>query len=808
MEPTSIKLPAFNRNLLKDTPIVVEEDSGEIAIIGMSLRMPGADNLDQFWQMLRSGVDSTSPFPEQRQQLGDRYLRLASHQKGPFRYVDGGYLDSISEFDPRFFKLSEIEARMMSPEQRIFLECAYEAIEDSGCKRKKLRGSRTGVYVGHVGYLGETKYLQMVTETVDILAKPLGVPGNLDSISASRISYLLDLHGPAMLVDTACSSSLVAVHLAANAIRTGDCEMALAGGIRLNLTPLDVEEAKVGIESSDGITRTFDGLAAGAASAEGVACVLLKPLRAALQDKDPIYAVIKGSAVNQDGSSIGITAPNVKSQTDVVLRAWDSAGINPRSLSFIEAHGTGTRLGDPIEVDGLQKAFAKFTDHKQFCAIGSLKSNLGHSYQTAGIAGLIKTCLALHHQEIPPTLHFKRPHPQIPFIRTALYVNNRLRRWPEGDAPRRAAINAFGFSGTNCHVVLEEAPRQAARDQAPCQRKELFTLSAAHPASLKGMASRYEAFLEEHDTDSLTDICWTVNTGRDHHDCRLAIVCSSVADLRLQLAAYTKDPEAWTLISDGSVELALAELYLAGGELNEDELYPAGSVNRLHLPTYFFNRQSYWVEFPSEELLPMPTAKKKILAPEERMSAPEPIAGTALGDSEDIENVLLNIYRGGMGKDDIGLNDNFFEIGGNSILLNTIYARLQQVFPDKLKMADLFVHTTISKLARFLIGPGESIPQAVPAVEENPVLKQGELMQYAEATTARAPFRKHRESVARSMARGNQLLAHSHKEPKAPGSHSVDSPKASDETEILENLVAGFASGTVLLEDVIKQLRR
>ncbi|WP_379155588.1 beta-ketoacyl synthase N-terminal-like domain-containing protein [Paenibacillus sp. sgz5001063] len=806
MEPKTMKLPAFNRNLLKDIPILEEKDSGEIAVIGMSLRMPGADNPEQFWQMLRSGVDSTGPFPEQRQELGDRYLRLTKRQEGPYRYMDGGYLDSIAEFDPRFFKLSEIEARMMSPEQRIFLECAYEAIEDSGCSRKKLRGSRTGVYVGHVGYMGETKYLQMVSETADTLAKPLGVPGNLDSISASRISYLLDLHGPAMLIDTACSSSLVAVHLAVNAIRSGDCEMALAGGIRLNLTPLDVKEAKVGMESSDGITRTFDGQADGAASSEGVACVLLKPLRAAMQDKDPIYAVIKGSAVNQDGSSIGITAPNGKAQTDVVLRAWDSAGIDPRSLSLIEAHGTGTRLGDPIEVDGLQKAFEKFTDHKQFCAIGSLKSNLGHCYQTAGIAGLIKTCLALQHQEIPPTLHFKRPHPHIPFIRTALYVNNRLRRWPEGDTPRRAAISAFGFSGTNCHVVLEEAPRQAASNPALRWRKEIFTLSAAHPASLRGMALRYEAFLAEHANESLTDICWTVNTGRDHHACRLAIVCSSVADLRSQLAAYAKEPEAWTLLSDGSAESALAEMYLQGGEPNWDELYPVGSVNRLHLPAYFFNRQSYWVELPSEELLPMPTTKTKVLTPEARENTPEPVAVTV--DGKDIENVLLNIYRTGMGKPDIGLNDNFFEAGGNSILLNTIYARLQQAFPGKLKMTDLFVYTTISRLARFLAGSSESLSQAGPEADAKPVLKRDELMQYAEAATAPSPFRKPRESVARSLARGKQILAQSGKVLQAQGDHSGHLPKASDETETLEDLVAGFANGTLVIEDAIKQLRR
>lgn len=359
----------------------------------MSLNVPGASNKSDFWHLLENGEHGIREYPAPRVKDAIDYLRSIKSERNEKQFVKGGYLDEIDRFDYSFFGLAPKTAKFMDPNQRLFLQSAWHAIEDAGYAGDTISGSQLGVYVGYskVGYDYERLLSANYPEELHHY-----IVGNLPSVLASRIAYFLNLKGPAVTVDTACSSSLVAVHMACKALLTGDCEMALAGGIRTSLLPMRIG---LDMESSDGLTKTFSKDSDGTGSGEGVAAVLLKPLQAAIRDGDHIYGVIKGSAINQDGTTVGITAPSPAAQTEVIEMAWKDAGIAPETLSFIEAHGTGTKLGDPVEFNGLCKAFEKVTEKKQFCAIGSVKANIGHLFEAAGIVGLIKSALMLNHKK-------------------------------------------------------------------------------------------------------------------------------------------------------------------------------------------------------------------------------------------------------------------------------------------------------------------------------------------------------------------------------------------------------------------------
>jgi acyl transferase domain-containing protein len=715
-------------------PAPAEIRPRDIAIIGLSLRAPMADSAAAFWQNIRDGVGSTRGFPEQRRRFADRFLdHLGKPQERT--YSAGGYLEGIEQFDAKFFKMLPTEASLMSPDQRLFLECAWEALEEAGYSGARAVGTRTGVYVGYVGDLAGYNYRQLIDELeVDPLLRPASVPGNLSGIVASRISYLLDLKGPAMLIDTACSSSLVAVHQACAAIRNGDCEMALAGGVRLNLIPLEQEAAKVGIDSSDGKTRAFDNSADGTAMGEGVGCVLLKPLAQAVQDGDPVYAVIKGSAVNQDGLSAGITFPNAQAQTDVLARAWKDANLDPATLSYLEAHGTGTKIGDPIELDGLTRAFARFTDRKQFVAIGSLKSNIGHAYQTAGLLGLIKAALALHHRELPPTLHVREPNRQIKFVETPFYVNTRRRAWPAGETPRRCGVSSFGFSGTNAHVVLEEAPL---REKAPERRApHLLALSAMTPESLRNLVRRYVEFLPTAQ-GTWEEICFSAGLGRAHFSHRVAVVAhdaeEAVSQLKhwLERAAHPRETDVsdatGSARSAGDAELLhdIADAYLRGENVEFDRLFARRRLSYVHLPTYPFDRVRCWVEVPETS---RPAATREVAAASESRapvaSAPILLSGREDQNYTPMERQLADVCQRVLGLREINIQDSFFEMGGNSILLQMVYNRLQELFPGQVRMADLFAHSSIMRLAQRLT---PAVAASSPAVKTTEPLAADDL---------------------------------------------------------------------------------
>lgn len=424
-----------------------------VAIIGIAGRFPGADNVHEFWNNLRDGVDSVTEVPPDRWSI-DEYYDPDPHAPGKTNCRKGGFLRGVDQFDPLFFNISPREAEFMDPQQRLFLQEAWNALEDAGYADMNLSGKKCGVFAGVA--MGD--YAKLLAEQgLETLGDSF--TGLATSILASRISYFLNLTGPSIAVETACSSSLVAIHQACQSILTGECEMALAGGVSLLLTPdLHIKSSMIEMISPSGKCRSFDAGADGAVFSEGVGVLVLKPLTKALEDSDHIYGVIKGSAINQDGKTNGITAPSARSQAQLVSEIHRKYQINPDKITYMEAHGTGTPLGDPIEIKALTESFELYTKRRQFCAIGSVKSNIGHASTAAGVISVIKVLLALKHGQIPPSLHFEQPNPHIRFEETPFYVNTKLIDWKvDGGKPRLAGISAFGFSGTNCHMIIQEA---------------------------------------------------------------------------------------------------------------------------------------------------------------------------------------------------------------------------------------------------------------------------------------------------------------------------------------------------------------
>ena len=511
-------------------------NDNEIAIIGMSGRFPGAKNVEDFWDNLKNGVESISL-------LSDKQLSksgVAPEILNNPNYVKvNSMVSDIDMFDANFFNYSPREAEEIDPQQRLFLECAWEAIESSGYNPENYEGS-IGVYAGG----GLPTYLMYNLEDQDFIL--LGnryftqMVGNDKDYLATRTAYKLNLTGPALNIQTACSTSLVAVHLACQSLLNGECDMALAGGVSIQI-PQNVgylhQEGLIG--SHDGHCRAFDARSSGTVFGNGVGVVLLKPLQDAIADGDCIHAVIKGSAINNDGSlKLGYTAPSVDGQAAVISEAQAVASVTPETITYIEAHGTGTELGDPIEIEALTKAFSEHTDKKQFCAIGSLKTNVGHMNTAAGIGALIKTVLTLKHNLIPPSLHYEKPNPQINFSDSPFYVNSTLSEWKRNGTPLRAGVSSFGIGGTNSHVVLEEAPSQVKEEDDLQRPVHILTLSAKTPTALADLVDSYHHYLETNLDLDLGDVCYTANTGRVHFNHRLAVVAEKQTELTEKLRQF------------------------------------------------------------------------------------------------------------------------------------------------------------------------------------------------------------------------------------------------------------------------------
>jgi len=526
----------------------------DIAIVGMSCRFPGAKNTDAFWNNLQDGIESISFFSDREIELEEpNWIEHPNYVKA------SPILPDIDLFDAEFFGYSDKEAELMDPQHRLFLECAWEALEIAGYNPENYQGA-VGVYggsspstylVNNISHsLGASPASPLLTHCLFRGTKDVHTDlGNGRDYLPMRVSYKLNLTGPSVNVQTACSTSLVAVHLACQSLRSGESDLALAGGVSIFVPHKTGYLYQEGMMlSPDGHCRAFDAQSQGTLFGSGVGIVALKRLDEAIADGDKIYAVIKGSAINNDGAvKVSYTAPSIEGQIAAISDALAMANIDPRTVSYVETHGTGTPLGDPIEIAALTKAFRQSTNSQDnnFCAIGSVKTNIGHLDVTAGIASLIKTVLALHNKAIPPSLHFTEPNPNIDFEHSPFYVNTALTPWEAKVTPLRAGVSSFGMGGTNAHVVLEEAPKQVKSRSPQAKIKSersvhILTLSGKTEQAVAESVHNYVTYLKSHQEAEIADICFTANSGRQHFNHRLAIIASSTQDLLEQLQRFGK----------------------------------------------------------------------------------------------------------------------------------------------------------------------------------------------------------------------------------------------------------------------------
>lgn len=509
-----------------------------IAIIGLSCRFPSAPNPGAFWELLRNGVDAISEVPSDRWDVDAFHSDNPDPGKITTRF--GGFLNDVDLFDPQFFGISPREAARMDPQQRLLLEVSWEALENAFIPPHSLAGTRTGVFVG----ISSSDYSRLQFSDPELIDAYAGT-GNAHSIAANRLSYVFDLRGPSMAVDTACSSSLVSVHLACQSLRNGESDVALAGGVNLILTPeLTITFSQARMLSPDGRCKTFDAGADGYVRGEGCGVVVLKRLSDAMRDGDNILALIRGSAVNQDGRSNGLTAPNGLAQQDVIRQALAEAQVAPHQVSYIEAHGTGTPLGDPIEIASL-RAVLDTDQSSGRVLIGSVKTNIGHLESAAGIAGLIKSVLALQHEAIPPHLHLKEINPYLSLDDSRIEIGTYLRPWKRREGPRFAGISSFGFGGTNAHIVISDAPRvDVTASPGNMERpRHVLALSAKSETALQELAYRIGETLDLA-KGTLADITFTANTSHSPFEHRLAIQADSIDELKNGLDEFLSSTES------------------------------------------------------------------------------------------------------------------------------------------------------------------------------------------------------------------------------------------------------------------------
>lgn len=508
----------------------------DIAVIGVAGRFPHAENLDAFWDTISNGKTAVSEVPLQRWDI-DQVYDDNPDAPGKTNCRFGCFLKDIDRFDPMLFGISVNKAKYIDPQQRLMLETVYQTIEDAGYGNKRLSKTRTGVYIG----VCHNEYVHRGGQQSEKLLSHVA-SGNTSSAIANRISYYFDFTGPSMAIDTACSSSLTALYYAVRDILDGACLYALVGGVNLTLSAsTHVIFSKLGVLSADGMCRPFDKKATGYVRGEGVGAILLKPLKPAIADRDNIHAVIKGAAINHTGKTNGFNSPSAVSETSVITDALQKAHLHPETISYIETHGTGTTMGDQIEFRGLANAFKNYTAKRGYCALSSIKPNIGHLESASGIASVIKTILALKKKKIPPLIHFKTPNTKIDFINSPFYICDRQKDWNSSCTPRRAAVSSFGFGGTNTHVLFEEYERTD--NHAKTERLEsMVTLSANSMTAAKNLIGQVVAFLNNNSDTNLINVCGTLNSGRDHHKkFRLAIVGSTHQEIADALKMYVSD---------------------------------------------------------------------------------------------------------------------------------------------------------------------------------------------------------------------------------------------------------------------------
>lgn len=605
----------------------------DIAIIGLSGRYPLAENLDEFWENLKSGRDCISEIPQERWDH-TQFFHPERNQPGKTYSKWGGFISGVDQFDALFFSISPKEAELMDPQERLFMETAWETIEDAGYSKDAISRLRVGVFVG------------VMWGQYELYGTPStgsGIPSSSFSSIANRVSYFFDFHGPSLALDTMCSSSLTAIHLASEEVRQGTIDVAIAGGVNASIHPNKYLSLSQGnFASTDGRCRSFGAGGDGYVPGEGVGAVLLKPLEKALSDGDQIYAVVKASTINHGGKTNGYTVPNPIAQSNLIRESLDKARIDPGTIDYIETHGTGTSLGDPIEITALAKAFEGSSQQdeprgKQFCSIGSVKSNIGHLESAAGIAAVTKVLLQLKHQQLVPSLHAEHLNPHIDFKNSPFYVQRLLEDWkPPKGHPRRVGISSFGAGGSNAHLILEEFV-DTRESVHPQNRPEAFVLSARTRESLLAYAERMIEFLEQNPAASLMDVAFTSQVGRTPMQERLLVIAPTTARLKDKLQQWlhtslaldaqapnsadlgiedvyvgsTRDAQssAGAALIEGDAGAAflqltlekrdlakLAKLWISGVEIDWTSLYRTEHPRRVSMPKYPFVRERYWIE--------------------------------------------------------------------------------------------------------------------------------------------------------------------------------------------------------------------
>jgi acyl transferase domain-containing protein/acyl carrier protein len=630
---TSIPLLSSFPNLkrkLRAKPVVLNSNvysDDKIAIIGMSGRYPQANNLAQYWDNLAAGKNSITEIPKTRWDI-DQYYDPDHTKKGKMYCKWLGMLDDVDCFDPLFFQISPSEAASMDPQHRLFLQESFKAFEDAGYSNSTLSNKKCGVYLG----IMSSEYSILVSKSK---SNSINITGNSFSIGAARLSYFLNLKGPAIPIDTACSSSLVAIHVACKGLLNHETDMALAGGVSLYLIPESyMGMCQAGMLSPEGQCKTFDDSANGFVPGEGVGALVLKRLKDAERDNDFIYGVILGSGVNQDGKTNGITAPSVNSQIELERDLYSRYKIDPETISYVEAHGTGTKLGDPIELEALSTAFKEKTSKKNYCALGSVKSNIGHTSGAAGVASVQKVLLSMQHKTLVPSLNVTKENTIFDFKNSPFYISREKQSWDVGTGSlRRASVSSFGFSGTNAHLVIEEYPQQI-KDRRHVsvitQNPEvIIPLSARTADQLKQKVHDLLDFtLKNEQSIDLIGMAYTLQTGRDGMKERLGFIVSSVGQLAEKLKAHiggvnnienfyqgqvTRDKDNLSIFGtdddlqkiidkwiNGKKFPKLLDLWVKGLELDWNKLYVDYKPQRISLPTYPFAKERYWIDLPMD----------------------------------------------------------------------------------------------------------------------------------------------------------------------------------------------------------------
>lgn len=606
LSPTKRALMAL-KHLQAKLDALEQAQHEPIAIVGMGCRFPGgADDPVAFWRLLQRKADAITEVPKDRWDI-ERFHSSDLAAPGKMLARQGGFVSNLYDFDAPFFHISPREALTLDPQQRLLLELGWEALEQGGIAPDSLAGQPVGLFIGISSIDYWQRALAQKPEAIDAYL----ATGNSHSVAAGRLSFLLGVTGPSIAVDAACASSLVAVHLACQSLRQGECNQALAGGVNRIITPeASINFSKAKMLAADGRCRTFDASASGFARAEGGGVVVLKRLRDAEAAGDTIQGLILGSAVNHDGRTSGLTVPNGPAQQAVIRQALQVSRVTPGEIGYVETHGTGTALGDPIEVGALGEVFGDRPNDSPLI-LGAVKTNLGHLEAAAGMAGLIKTALALQKQEIPANLHLQTPSPHIDWEALPFHLPVEACPWSSTETPRRAGVSGFGFNGSNAHLILEEAP-PASSPSVPATSSTaetaslLLPLSARSAVALNQLVARYAQYLASHPDLVLADVCFTASVGRSHFSHRLAILASSIPELRQCLidtlsgrpnsACWRSDSPSPLLEGEESELPHLAQRYIQGEEVVWHNRYDSGPYRKLSLPTYPFQRQYYGLE--------------------------------------------------------------------------------------------------------------------------------------------------------------------------------------------------------------------